>query len=49
MGDKSGKSNNKIDYKKPEYYLNRELSWVQFNHRVLGKAKASRCLNALNF
>lgn len=39
MGDKSGKSNNKIDYKKPEYYLNRELSWVQFNHRVLGEAK----------
>ena len=39
MGDKSGKSYNKIDYKKPEYYLNRELSWVQFNHRVLGEAK----------
>ena len=39
MGDKSGKSNNKIDYKRPEYYLNRELSWIQFNHRVLGEAR----------
>lgn len=39
MGDKSVKSDNKVDYKKPEYYLNRELSWVQFNHRVLGEAK----------
>jgi polyphosphate kinase len=29
---------NKIDYAKPEYYCNRELSWVAFNKRVLGEA-----------
>lgn len=29
----------KIDYSKPEYYYNRELSWVAFNHRVLGEAR----------
>jgi polyphosphate kinase len=30
---------NIIDYAKPEYYCNRELSWVAFNKRVLGEAK----------
>ena len=29
----------KIDYSKPEYYYNRELSWVAFDHRVLGEAR----------
>ncbi len=28
-----------IDLKKPEYYDNRELSWVKFEHRVLNEAK----------
>lgn len=28
----------RIDYSKPEYYYNRELSWVAFDHRVLGEA-----------
>lgn len=32
MGDK-------IDYSKPEYYINRELSWIAFNNRVLREAK----------
>ena len=32
MGDK-------IDYSKPEYYTNRELSWIAFNNRVLREAK----------
>ena len=27
------------DYSKPEYYYNRELSWVAFDQRVLGEAK----------
>lgn len=35
MGDKTSK----IDYSKQEYYYNRELSWVAFNHRVLGEAR----------
>ena len=26
-------------YRKPEYYLNREMSWISFNERVLGEAK----------
>lgn len=35
MSDKkSGK-----DWKKPSYYVNRELSWLEFNYRILGEAK----------
>lgn len=30
---------NKIDYNNPEYYTNRELSWIMFNNRVLGEAR----------
>ncbi len=28
-----------MDFLKPEYYRNRELSWIQFNERVLGEAR----------
>ena len=24
-------------YEKPEYYVNRELSWIKFNERVLSE------------
>ena len=27
------------DYKNPEYYWNRELSWLEFNYRILGEAR----------
>lgn len=29
----------KIDFKNPEYYTNRELSWILFNTRVLNEAR----------
>ena len=28
-----------IDFQKPEYYTNRELSWLSFNDRILGEAR----------
>lgn len=30
---------NKKDFTKPEYYTNRELSWIKFNERVLNEAR----------
>ena len=38
-------------FDKPEYYLNRELSWLKFNERVLGEAatKDNPLLERLKF
>ena len=33
------------DFEKPEYYTNRELSWLDFNSRVLYEANHFRFWN----
>lgn len=39
------------EWMKPEYYRNRELSWIDFDIRVLEEArdKSIPCWNGLNF
>lgn len=33
------KKTDEIDYEDPKYYMNRELSWIQFNKRCLNEAR----------
>ena len=36
---KSNDSVNTIDYRNPAWYTNRELSWLDFNYRILDEAR----------
>ncbi|HCW23240.1 MAG TPA: polyphosphate kinase 1, partial [Lachnospiraceae bacterium] len=40
-----------VDYRNPDYYWNRELSWLQFNRRCLGEARSREnpLMERLNF
>lgn len=39
MSKTESKEGAALDFCAPEYYKNRELSWIDFNYRVLGEAK----------
>jgi len=42
MDMKSQKPSNAVNIQAPEFYLNRELTWLEFNNRVLNEAQDSR-------
>ncbi|MCR5626812.1 MAG: RNA degradosome polyphosphate kinase [Lachnospiraceae bacterium] len=39
MSKTKEKNNTQIDFSSPEYFTNREISWVKFDERVMGEAR----------
>ena len=42
IAKQTGKTETEVNLQNPRYYLNRELSWIEFNYRVLHEAMDDR-------